>query len=114
MMNLVGFGVYVSNYEDEIWTLMTSRGVVLGPTKSKPAKICSYEHALQDYHKFSRGELVHLGIRFFNGIFMTINRGSIKFFIFFSIFCFKTVQIKLKLVVNNKQTSGIGGGRGYF
>ena len=34
---------------------MTSSGLVLGPTKSKPAKICSYEHALQDYRKFSRG-----------------------------------------------------------
>ena len=57
--------IYVSNYDDEIMTLTTSSGLVLGPTKSSSVKICSYKHALQNYHKFSRGELVLLGIRFF-------------------------------------------------
>ena len=56
MINSVGFDVYVSNNDDEILTLTTSSGLVLGPTKSSSVKICSYEHALQNYHKFSRGD----------------------------------------------------------
>ena len=37
MVDLVGFYVYVSNNDDEILTLITSSGLVLGPTKSSPA-----------------------------------------------------------------------------
>ena len=56
MVYSVGFDVYMSQImKMKFLTLTTSSGLVLGPTKSGQAKICSYEHALQDYHKFSRG-----------------------------------------------------------
>ena len=56
MIDLVAIDVYMSQImKMKSLTLTTSSGLVLGPTKSSPTKICLYKHSLQDYHKFSRG-----------------------------------------------------------
>ena len=50
------YDVYMSHIvKMKFHTFTTSSGLVLEPTKSSSPKICSYKHALQDYHKFSRG-----------------------------------------------------------